>query len=100
MRRSITIVFLSTLLGASSYNTPPTNQSSRRQALNKIVILPFLPVLVAPAFAAEEKKGKEKPETEEEKKARVMKEKIAASKINYRKPEGKDKLPFRLLNQK
>ena len=39
-------------------------------------------------------------ETEQEKKARIMKEKIAESKINYRKAESKDKSPFRLLENK
>ena len=38
-------------------------------------------------------------ETEQEKQARMTKEKIAASKINYRKAESKDKSPFRLLEK-
>ena len=38
-------------------------------------------------------------ETEQEKQARMTKEKIAASKINYRKAESTDKSPFRLLEK-
>lgn len=112
MRRTIllTALFLAT---TSSYNLPRA-QPSRREALDRIAIstaLPFLATVPSAARAADAPQAKavddtsklaEIPpnETEEEKKKRIMREKIALSKTNYRKPDGKDKSPFRLLNQK
>lgn len=103
----LTALFLAT---ASSFNLPPA-QHSRREALDHIAIataLPFLATVPSAARAADGEgagdtsKLAEIPpnETEEEKKKRIMREKIALSKTNYRKPDGKDKSPFRLLNQK
>merc|ERR1712194_610783 len=101
---------------ASSYNFAPPTAVSRRAALGR---LPFVGAAALVAFApstqaAEEEKPQDagtnqqqKPETtappahetEAEKKARIMREKIAASKTNYRKPEKEDRSPFRLLGK-
>lgn len=92
---------------ASSYNLPPPNRStqsfSRRDALERLGGIPFVGaaalVVSAPTAAQAAEDTKEKPETEEEKKARIMKEKIAASKTSYRKPDGESKSPFRLVKK-
>jgi len=124
--RHFTIILLATALlmsldMTSSYNLPQPNQSppsfSRREALDRLVInfggVPLVGAALVTAFApspsmaqaaddgqeTKDKPGQQQkqPETEEEKKARIIKEKIAASKTNYRKPDGESKSPFRLL---
>ena len=114
----------SSVLAFSSTKTPKTmtNNSSptiknRREVLARIIGGTGIAALelawvAAPAEAKAKKEGTvtmtpaipavpvPAPETEQEKQARIMKEKIAESKINYRKAESKDKSPFRLLENK
>jgi len=67
----------------------PANANAKAKKEGTVTMTPAIPAVTVPA-----------PETEQEKKARIMKEKIAESKINYRKAESKDKSPFRLLENK
>mmetsp|Transcript_61167 Transcript_61167/g.70327 ORF Transcript_61167/g.70327 Transcript_61167/m.70327 type:complete len:126 (+) Transcript_61167:68-445(+) len=101
----------------SSYNLPASTRSSsshqstvsRREAVfgtpfvvgAAAVAVAFAPSTMAQAKDDNTKKPTTQPEgeTEQEKKARIMKEKIAASKTSYRKAESKDKSPFRLLGK-
>mmetsp|Transcript_49195 Transcript_49195/g.55702 ORF Transcript_49195/g.55702 Transcript_49195/m.55702 type:complete len:122 (-) Transcript_49195:193-558(-) len=111
-----TVVVLLVLLVeyGSSYNLPASTRSSshqstvsRREALFGtpfVVGAAAVAVAFAPSMAQakdDTKKSTTQPEgeTEQEKKARIMKEKIAASKTSYRKAESKDKSPFRLLGK-
>ena len=76
---------------ASSYSVAPGAPTfSRRHALDRLVgfgSLSLVGLVVPPAIAAETAESKSKPETMEEKKARALKEKIAASKKNFRKAD-------------
>mmetsp|Transcript_20271 Transcript_20271/g.23207 ORF Transcript_20271/g.23207 Transcript_20271/m.23207 type:complete len:124 (+) Transcript_20271:73-444(+) len=113
-----TVVVLLVLLVeyGSSYNLPASTRSSsshqsvvsRREAFGTPFVVGAAAVAVAfaPSMAAQAKDDTTKKpttqpegETEQEKKARIMKEKIAASKTSYRKAESKDKSPFRLLGK-
>mmetsp|Transcript_61166 Transcript_61166/g.70326 ORF Transcript_61166/g.70326 Transcript_61166/m.70326 type:complete len:124 (+) Transcript_61166:95-466(+) len=116
--RCATVVILLALLVdlGLSYNLPSSTRSSshqsvvsRREALfgtpfvvgAAAVAVAFAPSTMAQAKDDNTKKPTTQPEgeTEQEKKARIMKEKIAASKTSYRKAESKDKSPFRLLGK-
>ena len=68
--------------------TPPAEAKARKEE-DTVTMAPPVPAVPEPAL-----------ETEQEKQARMTKEKIAASKINYRKAESTDKSPFRLLEKK
>ena len=112
MRHFIIAPLLATILMmsmdiASSYTLPSPERStqsvSRRDALERVGAIPFvgaaLLAFAPPPSQAAEDKPKQTTETKEEEKARIMKEKIAASKTSYRKPDGESKSPFRLLNK-
>ena len=67
----------------------PAEAKAKKEEDTVTTMAPPVPAVPVPAL-----------ETEQEKQARMTKEKIAASKINYRKAESKDKSPFRLLDNK
>ena len=67
----------------------PAEAKAKKEDTVTTMAPPVVPAVPVPAS-----------ETEQEKQARMTKEKIAASKINYRKAESKDKSPFRLLENK
>jgi hypothetical protein len=83
---------------ASSYGVAPGSPNfSRRHALDRLVgfgSLSLVGLVTPPAVAAETAESNSKPETMEEKKARQLKEKIAASKKNFRKADSYAKERF------
>lgn len=101
MNKIFPLLFVSMLLSmkvASSYNLPPRKETfSRRHALDSLVgftSISFVGAIVPFARAADAGKEKGKAETPEEKKARELKEKIAASKKNFRKADSYAKERF------
>ena len=66
----------------------PAEAKAKKEEDTITMAPPAVPAVPVPAL-----------ETEQEKQARMTKEKIAASKINYRKAESTDKSPFRLLKE-
>jgi hypothetical protein len=72
---------------ASSYGLAPSTKTfSRRHALDRLVgfgSVSLVGLIAPPALAVE--KAEDNPETTKDKNARELKEKIAASKKNYRK---------------
>ena len=73
-----------------AYVATPAEAKAKKEDTVVNMAPPAVPAVPVPALASE---------TEQEKQARMTKEKIAASKINYRKAESKDKSPFRLLEK-
>ena len=71
-----------------AYVATPAEAKAKKEDTVVTMAPPAVPAVPVPAL-----------ETEQEKQARITKEKIAASKINYRKAESTDKSPFRLLEK-
>jgi glutathione S-transferase len=95
MQRITALHFLATMMSlismASAYGlVPPTQTFSRRHAIDRLVSFGSVSVLglvAPPAVAVEKQAEDDKPETPQEKKSRELKEKIAASKKNFRKAD-------------
>ena len=71
-----------------AYVATPAEAKAKKEDTVTTMAPPAVPAVPVPAL-----------ETEQEKQARMTKEKIAASKINYRKAESTDRSPFRLLEK-